>query len=77
MTTVTLEEARARLPQLIGRLAPGEEITSTEEGRPVAKIVGRGVPPARKPRRPGSAKGKLIILKEDDEHLEDFQEYMG
>ena len=31
----------------------------------------------RKPRQPGSAKGKLIILKDDDEHLKDFEEYMG
>ncbi len=27
-------------------------------------------------RRPGSAKGKLIILTEDDSHLKDFKEYM-
>ena len=30
----------------------------------------------RKPRRPGSAKGKLVILAEDDEHLKDFKDYM-
>jgi len=45
ITTVTLEEARAKLPQLVGRLAPGEEITITEEGRPVAKIVGKDSAP--------------------------------
>lgn len=27
-------------------------------------------------RRPGSAKGKLTILSDDDEHLMDFQDYM-
>lgn len=27
-------------------------------------------------RQPGSAKGKLIILTDDDSHLEDFKEYM-
>jgi hypothetical protein len=27
-------------------------------------------------RQKGSAKGKLIINSEDDEHLKDFQEYM-
>ena len=31
----------------------------------------------RKPRQAGSAKGKLIILEEDDGHLEDFEKYMG
>ena len=27
-------------------------------------------------RQPGSAKGKLTILREDDEHLNDFKDYM-
>jgi hypothetical protein len=31
----------------------------------------------RKPRRPGSAKGKLSILEADDDHLKDFEEYVG
>jgi antitoxin (DNA-binding transcriptional repressor) of toxin-antitoxin stability system len=75
-TTISLEEAQAHLSELVGKLAPGEEIIITEGERPVAKIVGQGVP-ARKPRRPGSARGKLIILEEDDEHLKDFEEYMG
>lgn len=30
----------------------------------------------KKPRRPGSAKGILQILSEDDDHLQDFTEYM-
>jgi len=33
-------------------------------------------PSSRQPRQPGSAKGKLTILAEDDEHLRDFQAYM-
>ena len=74
--TITVEEAQAHLKELIGKLAPGEELVITEGQRPVAKIVGQAVP-ARKPRRPGSAKGKLIILEEDDEHLKDFEESMG
>jgi len=74
--TITVEEAQAHLKELIGNLAPGEELVITEGQRPVAKIVGHGVP-ARKPRRAGSAKGKLIILEEDDVHLKDFEEYMG
>lgn len=32
--------------------------------------------PAKKQRRPGSAKGILQILSEDDEHLDDFKVYM-
>ena len=73
--TITVEEAQAHLKELIGNLAPGEELVITEGQRPVAKIVGQGTP-VRNPRRAGSAKGKLVILKEDDEHLKDFEEYM-
>jgi hypothetical protein len=31
---------------------------------------------ASQPRIPGSAKGKLTVLVEDDEHLADFRDYM-
>jgi hypothetical protein len=34
------------------------------------------VGPPRKQRRPGSAKGILKVLSEDDEHLDDFKAYM-
>jgi hypothetical protein len=32
--------------------------------------------PPQKRRQPGSAKGILKVLSEDDEHLDDFREYM-
>jgi antitoxin (DNA-binding transcriptional repressor) of toxin-antitoxin stability system len=60
MTTVTIEEVQARLPELINQLQPGEELVITRDARPVAKLIG-GPAPARQPRQPGSAKGKLII----------------
>jgi antitoxin (DNA-binding transcriptional repressor) of toxin-antitoxin stability system len=72
-TAIPVEEAQAHVRELIGNLAPGEELIITEGHRPVAKIVGQGVP-ALKPRQPGSAKGKLIILEDDDEHLMDFED---
>jgi len=75
MPTVTIEEAQAKLRELIDGLAPGEEVIITRNQQPVAKLVGQQRP-MRKPRRPGSAKGKLVILGEDDTHLEDFKEYM-
>lgn len=31
---------------------------------------------ANRRRIPGSAKGKLMVLAEDDEHLQDFRDYM-
>lgn len=73
--TITVEEAQANLPELVTRLAPGEEVIITKDNQRVAKLVGER-PAAHQPRQPGSAKGKLIILAEDEEHLEDFKEYM-
>jgi prevent-host-death family protein len=74
MTTLTLEEAQARLSEVVHRLTPGEEVLITENSQPVAKVIGV---PAEKPRPiPGRAKGMLTILKEDEEHLKDFEEYM-
>ncbi len=71
---LTLAEAQARLPDLVHALSPGEEVEITENNRTVAKLVAT---PAEEPRPiPGRGKGTLIILAEDDEHLEDFKEYM-
>jgi antitoxin (DNA-binding transcriptional repressor) of toxin-antitoxin stability system len=75
MTTVTIEEAQARLPAMIAQLKPGEELVITQYDRPVARLVAEsGEAPRR--REPGSAIGKLIINVEDDDHLRDFEEYM-
>jgi prevent-host-death family protein len=74
MSTVTIEEAQAKLAEIIDHLVPGEELTITRDNQPVAKLVGQQQP-VRKPRQPGSAKGKLVIHADDDEHLEDFKEY--
>ena len=74
MATVTIEEAQARLPDLVHNLVRGEEVVITENNQPVAKLV---APPAQKARPlPGRGKGMLTILAEDDEHLEHFKEYM-
>jgi antitoxin (DNA-binding transcriptional repressor) of toxin-antitoxin stability system len=74
MSNVTLEEAQARLPDLIHELVPGQEVLITENERPVAKLVGQAAD-SRHP-VPGRCKGMLTILSDDDEHLEDFKEYM-
>jgi prevent-host-death family protein len=39
MSTVTLEEAQAQLPQLIEQLHPGEEIIITRNSKPVARLT--------------------------------------
>jgi antitoxin (DNA-binding transcriptional repressor) of toxin-antitoxin stability system len=74
MTTMSVENVQARLPELIERLAPGEEVIITCNEKPVAQIV----PFVEKEPQPqfGGCQGMLTILVEDDEHLADFQEYM-
>lgn len=74
MPILTLEEAQARLPDLIQKLAPGNEVIITDKDLPVAKLV---LPLPEKPQPiPGTGKGSIKILKEDSEHLADFEEYL-
>jgi antitoxin (DNA-binding transcriptional repressor) of toxin-antitoxin stability system len=75
MSTVTLEEAQARLPHLIEQLQPGEEIVITRDQEPVGRFLGEERTP-RKPRQPGNCKGMLTIVADDEEHLKDFAEYI-
>lgn len=77
MNAVTMEEAQAKLPDLIHNLTPGEEIVITEHNQPVAKLVSeakKDAPGLRPP--PGLGKGIITIVSDDDEHLKDFAEYM-
>lgn len=75
MSTVTVQQAQAELPHLIASLQPGESVQIMDQERPVARLVAEAKP-KKKNRQPGSAKGQLVILAEDEEHLKDFAEYM-
>ena len=73
MTTVSLAEAQAHLPELLEQVAAGQEIVITRDETPLAQLT-----PIRqaKPRPQfGSCKGMLIVVS-DDERLEHFKEYM-
>ena len=73
--TVSVEEAKSKLKELLCQLAPGDELIITEDDKPIATLVSKG--PADKKRRvPGLGKGMITILSDDDEHLGDFAEYM-
>ena len=39
MSTISVEEAQAKLPKLIHQLAPGDAVTITENDRPVARLI--------------------------------------
>jgi prevent-host-death family protein len=66
---VNIYEAKSKLSKLINQVIAGEEIIVAKSGKPVAKIV-----PLEKPiqdRKPGSAKGKIIISDDFDSPLPD------
>jgi antitoxin (DNA-binding transcriptional repressor) of toxin-antitoxin stability system len=74
MTTLSLAEVQARLPELVRSLTPGDELVITENSEPIAKVT---AVKAEKPRPvPGRAQGMITILKEDEDHLKEFEEYM-
>ncbi len=76
MTTLSIHEAQAKLPELIHRLSPGEELILTENDQPVARLT-LTAPPERKPRRPGTLRGTVLYMAPDfDAPLEEFKEYM-
>ena len=75
MSTVTLEEAKARPRQAYRESRPGEELLITDQGQPLAHVK-----KARKrsswPSKAGSAAGKIRMSPDFDEPLEEFREYM-
>src|SRR5262245_11534083 len=76
-TTISIDEAQAKLRELIQQLAPGEEVVITENQHPVAKLVSEP-PKAKTGLRPppGLGKGFITVISDDDEHLKDFEDYM-
>jgi antitoxin (DNA-binding transcriptional repressor) of toxin-antitoxin stability system len=71
--SIGVNEAQARLKELIDSLAPGEEIVITDDQQPVAKLVGQR--PARPLRpAPGLGKGGILYMAPDfDEPLVEFK----
>jgi prevent-host-death family protein len=77
MASVTIEEAQAKLPELIHGLTRGDEVVITENHQPIARIVPAAETSARKSRQPGTLRGTVLYMAPDfDAELEDFKEYM-
>jgi antitoxin (DNA-binding transcriptional repressor) of toxin-antitoxin stability system len=74
MSTVTLEEARTHLTELLERLQPDEEILIIDQGQPLARVKKAGR--TSWPCKAGSAAGKVHMPPDFDAPLEDFKEYM-
>lgn len=75
LTSITIEEAQARLKDLIHKLNPGQELIITENEQPIAKLISEPQKPQQRP-GPGLCKGMITIIAEDEDHLKDFEEYM-
>lgn len=74
--TMTVEEAQGQLPALIAAARAGLSVVITQNGEPVARLVGEG-PPKREPRKSGTLKGTVLYMAPDfDAPLDDFKEYM-
>lgn len=74
-TTMALEEIKVTLPELLDSLAPGDEVILTRHQQPVAKLISEA-PKQPQPRKAGNCIGMIQIVADDDEHLQDFEEYM-
>ena len=70
---VDVEQARARLKELVERASRGEEVVLTEAGEPVAKII--SIPRRGSKRTFGSARGLIHMHSDFDAPLEDFEDY--
>jgi len=76
MSSLTVQEAQAKLSELIHNLKPGDEVVITDNDEPVARLVAAEHRP-QTARRPGTLRGTVTYMAPDfDAPLDDFKEYM-
>jgi antitoxin (DNA-binding transcriptional repressor) of toxin-antitoxin stability system len=75
LSSISIEEAQATLPEIIGNLGPGEAVVITKDDQPVAEL--RALMAGKPQPCFGGCKDMLTIVAEDEDHLEDFKEYMS
>jgi antitoxin (DNA-binding transcriptional repressor) of toxin-antitoxin stability system len=74
---VTVAEAQARLPDLLGAAAVGEQVEiCADDGRTFRLAATRLRPPVTGTPKAGRLKGKLVVPDDFDEPLEELSEYM-
>ena len=74
MQTVSLDEAKAHLVELVEAAAAGEEVFIKKSEDLAVQLVPHRV--KRRKRQFGSAKGLISMAPDFDEPLQDFKEYM-
>jgi prevent-host-death family protein len=72
MQTVGINEAQARLPELVDSAASGKEVVITRDDKPVARLVGSDDRPSLTALRPVSVGAVLRPFTPDDDLLEEM-----
>jgi antitoxin (DNA-binding transcriptional repressor) of toxin-antitoxin stability system len=75
MTTISLDQAKEALPELLRALQPGEEMIIADQGEPLAQV--RKLERKSWPCKAGSyRKNEFWMAPDFDAPLDDFREYM-
>ena len=75
MASITLEDAQAKLPELIAGLGDSGDVLIESGGRAVAKLTA-AAPPAAPKRKLGTMRGSVLYVDPDFDALpEGFEEY--
>ncbi len=75
MPTVNIDDTKAHLREIIAGLNPGEQLSITQDGEPIAMLTRSRL--QQWPCKAGSAKDTTHWMEPDfDAPLEDFREYM-
>jgi antitoxin (DNA-binding transcriptional repressor) of toxin-antitoxin stability system len=76
MQTMPLDQAEGHLAEIIGRLAPGEELVFTRDDKPVATVRATPAAPREGPRL-GTLKGSIVYIAPDFDPIpEGFEDYL-
>lgn len=71
--TVNMHEAKSRLSRLVAEVQAGEEVFIAKSGKPVAQLT--RISKSVKPRRLGTAKGKVHMAQDFDAPVPGFEEF--
>jgi antitoxin (DNA-binding transcriptional repressor) of toxin-antitoxin stability system len=71
---IKLNEAVTHLPDLIKAAVNGEDIFIIADDQQIVQLV--PIPNSKRTRKPGSAKGQIIMSADFDDPLDDFKEYI-
>lgn len=74
MYQVNIHEAKTHFSKLLREVQNGNEVIIAKGNKPIAKLV--SIEGSNRPRKIGTAKGKVRISDDFDAPLDDFKDYM-